>query len=77
MSRFITTIDADTGRVDVPLNIDLEWFDALRNGIVGIITLVPSEDEQGTWMLEVEQAPAVMAAHIEQAEVEAEAETEE
>lgn len=69
---YITTIDADTGRVDVPMNMSLEWFDRFREGIVGIITLVPADCDDGTWTLTVQDVPAVNEAAIRAAEEEAE-----
>lgn len=64
---FTTTIDPDTGRVDVPMNLTLEWFDRFREGIVGIVTLVPAELGDGTWTFTVEDVPAVNEAAIQAA----------
>jgi hypothetical protein len=68
MPQYITTIDADTGRVDLPMNMSLDWFDKFRQGYVGVITLIPAEDGDGCWTLFVQEAPDVVQAAVAAAE---------
>ena len=68
IETFTTTIDADTGRVDLPMNMSLEWFDKFREGVVGIITLVPAGEGDGCWTLLFQESPDVVKSAILAAE---------
>lgn len=63
----LTTIDAATGEVNLCLSMDLEWFDLMRSGIVGVCWLVPHPDQSGAWGIKYRQSPPVTAAHVEEA----------
>lgn len=67
MSHFddtpLTVIDPDTGSVELPLHLSLEWFDKFRSGVVGVITLTP--DEEGGWTCLIQPAQGMIDAAAE------------
>ena len=54
----LTVIDPDTRAVELPLHLNLEWFDKLRGGVVGVITLMPDED--GGWTFHIGPAQGMI-----------------
>lgn len=61
--RTATTVDPETLLVELPLVIGLRWFDNLRSGIVGIVSLVPYEDGWTLTFAEAKSAAEVAAMH--------------
>ena len=58
-----TWIDPDTGSVELPLHLALEWFDKFRQGVVGVITLIP--DQEGGWTMTIGPAEGMIDAAVE------------
>jgi hypothetical protein len=54
----LTWIDPETMLVELPLRLSMEWFDNLRNGVVGIISLHPSDG--GVWTLHIGEAQGAL-----------------
>ena len=67
MSHFadtpLTIIDPDTRAVELPLHVNIEWFDKLRSGVVGVVTLVP--DEEGGWTILIQPAQGMVDQAVE------------
>jgi len=67
MSHFsetpLTVIDPDTQAVELPLHVNLEWFDKLRSGVVGVVTLVP--DQEGGWTILIQPAQGMVDQAVE------------
>lgn len=68
----LTWIDPDTGQVELPLHLSLEWFDKMRQGVVGVVTLQPSGEGGWTFLIQPGQGMIDVAVEVERRKAEGE-----
>lgn len=59
----MTWVDPDTGSVELPLHLTLEWFDKFRRGVVGVFTL--TADGEGGWTIIIQPAQGMIDQAVE------------